>query len=129
MKNKITVLIFGALVITAQAHAGGSSTVGPGNPAAFNCLKLGGTLERVVTPRGQDANCVIDQWKLYKEMSDRGLVRHHQYADMAMPNPAAVNCLDIKGTIRMEETPGGQRGLCVVAQWDLFRAIDVTGEN
>ncbi|MGZ3744283.1 MAG: DUF333 domain-containing protein [Pseudobdellovibrionaceae bacterium] len=129
MKSKITYLILGALVITAEAHGGGSSTVGPANPAAVNCIKLGGTLERVVTPAGEDANCVIDEWKLYKEMSDRGLVKRHNYENISIPNPASVNCLDIKGTLRIEETPEGQRGLCVVGQWDLFRAIDITREN
>lgn len=129
MKNKFRFIILSILVIGAQAHAGGSSTVGPGNPAAINCLKLGGLLEQVQTPEGQDANCIIDEWQLYSEMFKRGLVKRHHYGHVGMPNPAAVNCIDIKGALRSEEGPEGQRGLCMVGQWDLFRAINVTREN
>lgn len=131
MKNKFKIIIASVSAIGLQAFAGGSSTVGPSNPAAVNCLKLGGFLENTETATGQDANCIIEEWQLYREMSKRGLVqsRPHDHGSVAMPNPAAVNCIDIKGTLRIEDSLNGQRGLCVVRQWDLFRAIDVTGEN
>ena len=129
MKSKNILLILVVLVSALEASAGGSSTVGPSNPAAVNCLYLGGALERTENSGGQDANCVIDQWKLFKEMSDRGLVKEHIGENLSIPNPAALNCLEIKGNIRLEETLAGQKGLCVVAQWDLFRAINILDEN
>lgn len=108
-----------------MARAGGGSSIGPANPAAVNCIQIGGTLESVVTPEGENANCVIEEWTLYLAMLERGLTRDHKYGPGGMPNPAAVNCLDIAGTLRMIETPEGTAGYCVVDQWVLFRVIDV----
>lgn len=129
MKNKFGLMILSIVMLGAQAYAGGSSTVGPGNPAAYNCIKLGGFLESFTSPQGEDSNCVIDEWKLFNEMYQRGLVKPHHHDNVGMPNPAAVNCIDINGTLRYESTPEGQIGFCVVEQWDLFRAIDITREN
>jgi len=124
VKKQILLATLTTIILGAQAFAGGSSTVGPGNPAAFNCLKLGGTLEAVETPAGQDANCVIEQWKLYHEMSQRGLDRG------GLPQPAAVNCHNIQGTIRrVVDSSGNENGMCVVAQWTLFHVINVNSEQ
>ncbi len=123
MKN-----LFIALTMLAAANAmaeGGGSSVGPGNPAALNCIKLGGGLERFRTPQGEDSNCVIEEWQLYREMHARKLDKRHRYGPGGVPNPAAVNCADIGGTIRIVNAPEGEAGYCVVEQWDLFRAIDV----
>lgn len=127
MNTKVLFIAFSILTATAHAFDGGSSTVGPGNPASYNCLKLGGVLER--TPSGSYSNCVIECWKLYREMAKRNLVKPRDHENVSMPNPAAVNCLDLKGTLRPVRTLQGQRTDCVVAQWDLFRAIDVTREQ
>jgi putative hemolysin len=121
-------LILSVFILTSMngiSHAGGGSSIGPANPAAVNCIQLGGALESVVTPEGENANCVIDQWTLFHAMLERGLVKDHNYGPGGMPNPAAVNCLDIAGTLRMIETPEGTAGYCVVDQWALFRVIDV----
>jgi putative hemolysin len=129
MKNKLNMIILGLIGFSAQAFAGGSSTVGPANPAAVNCVKLGGILEPYQTPAGQGANCVIGEWQLFREMLKRGLTKPHRYGNGAMPNPAAVNCIDIQGTLRTENTPAGQNGLCVIEEWSLFRVINVTREQ
>jgi len=130
MKNRITISIFSILSVGLQAFAGGSSTVGPGNPAAVNCIQLGGVLESYQTPAGASANCVIEQWQLYKEMSARGLTNppHGSENGVGMPNPAAVNCIDIEGQLRTVSSPTGQSGFCVVEQWTLFRVIHTTQE-
>lgn len=122
MKTKILLL---SLIIGSTGFAGGGSSVGLGNPAAENCIKLEGTLEY-----GEQSNCVVDEWHLWIEMNKRGLTQHHQYPGhpIGLPNPAAVNCIDIGGQTRTLETPEGQLGLCVVEQWTLFRAINVISE-
>ena len=122
MKNLLLLLL---LISSQQAFAGGGSSVGLGNPAAKNCLKLGGTLESYQTNAGEDNKCVIEEWKLFREMYDRHLVKEHHYPHMGMPNPAAVNCIDVGGQIRIMTDNDGQYGLCVVEEWKLFRTIDV----
>jgi putative hemolysin len=121
--NKMTQISLATVALSSSAFAGGSSTVGPANPAAVNCLKLGGTLERVVTPEGEDANCRIEEWKLFRAMSEQNLVKPHHYGNGAMPNPAAVNCIDIGGELRSVTTPNGEAGVCVIEEWKLFRVI------
>lgn len=129
MKNKLAIMIISIFVFgVALAFAGGSTTVGPGNPASINCVKLGGELVLMESPAGQYANCVIDEWTLFNEMSVRGLVKPHHYEGLSMPNPAAVNCVDIGGAIEIHHSPLGEAGFCVVEEWALFRAIDVTRE-
>lgn len=122
MKNLIFII---SILISLATFAGGGSSVGSANPAAQNCLKLGGTLERVQTPEGERGNCVIEEWLLFREMHNRGLVKRHDCGFASIPNPAAVNCRDIGGEIRIVETSAGQAGYCVVDEWKLFRAIDV----
>lgn len=122
MKNFI---LLAAILCSVQVKAGGGSSVGPANPAALNCIKLGGTLEPFTTPQGESNNCVIDEWQLYREMSKRHLVKEHRYDGIALPNPAAVNCVDSGGEIRIMHTPAGEAGYCVIEEWQLFRVIDV----
>lgn len=122
-----TVFLFmiSILFAASNANAGGGSSVGPANPAAVNCEQLGGTLEPFTTPQGEDANCAIEEWSLYRQMASRNLLTPHSYTGM-VPNPAAVNCNDVNGIWRLVETPQGQSGLCVVEQWTLYRVINVT---
>jgi len=127
-----SVLVF-SIVLSAECFAqvtGGGSNVDGGNPAAYNCLKLRGSLEKVVTELGEDANCVIEKWHLFSEMSKRGLtkdvvVTRNKKGGVSIPNPASVNCLNISGELRIQTNSQGQFGLCVVAQWDLFKIINV----
>lgn len=114
-------IVFVALFVTSVTFAGGGSSIGPANPASTNCLKLGGDLEMVTTPAGQYGNCVIEEWTLFTAMNERGLVKPHQYPGNSMPNPAAVNCLDINGQLRYSK----QVGACVVEEWALFHIINV----
>ncbi|MBK8201748.1 MAG: DUF333 domain-containing protein [Bdellovibrionales bacterium] len=121
--EKLILSSFSSLLKKGTAHAGGGSSIGPANPAAVNCIQLGGALSLSLRQR-ENANCVIEQWTLFHAMLS-GASRDHNYGPGGMPNPAAVNCLDIAGTLRMIETPEGTAGYCVVNQWALFRVIDV----
>lgn len=116
-----------------NAFAGGSSTIGTGNPASVNCVKLGGKLETINNPDGESTVCAIEEWTLYREMEKRGLLKKHDYQNedgsIGMPNPAAVNCKDVEGTIRIETHPQGQSGICLVEQWTLFKYINVVDEE
>ena len=78
----LTIIMMGAFAFSS----GGGSSIGPANPATINCIKLGGILEPVITPAGEDANCVLDQWQLFREMFKRGLVKEHQYPSPPCPN-------------------------------------------
>ena len=118
MKKIIISLI---ILASAQVFAGGGSSIGPANPAALNCVRLGGELESVNTKKGTYSNCVIQEWTLFRAMYERGLVKDHQYGPGAMPNPAAVNCTDIGGSLRYIS----QNSACVVEEWTLFRVINV----
>lgn len=114
-----TLMIALSILLTSAAFAGGGSSVGPANPAAVHCLDLGGQLVNYTTPEGQNANCLIEQWALFGAMYKQGLVTEHHYGSGGMPNPAAVNCLDINGTLQYTE----QGSLCLVEQWALFRVF------
>lgn len=120
-------LIASFVLMSAQAFAGGDSSCGPGNPASVNCKMLGGKSELVTEPNGgQYANCVIEEWKLYRAMDERGLVKRHEYPGVGMPNPASVNCADLGGTLRIKKVKGGEAGFCAVEEWSLWRVINVT---
>jgi putative hemolysin len=123
------------LVLGSIAYAGGGSSIGPANPAAVNCIKLNGTREPIQTPEGEYANCVVEAWHLYNEMSKRGLVKDPACPNPpnpnppgGIPNPSAVNCIGIGGSYVNKSTPEGAIGFCVVEEWTLFRAIDITRE-
>lgn len=125
-------IVLVSFFLSSHALARKSLKLGLGNPAAKNCIKLGGALESFSTPAGQDAYCVIDEWLLWREMNARGLVKPHnsnRRGTVDMPNPAAVNCKNVGGQFRLEKTPAGDRGLCVVEQWTLIRSINVTQEQ
>lgn len=113
-----------SLFFSAQAFAGGGSSVGPGNPSALNCIKLGGTLESIETPYGQGANCVIDEWQLWREMISQNLVNENDDPGM-ITNPASANCYNIGGTIRIVSTSEGEVGYCIIEEWALFRTINI----
>ena len=121
--KKLVLII--SVLLSVNAFAGGGSSIGPGNPATLNCDQLGGVTESFQNSNGEDANCVIEEWLLFREMTARGLTQSHRYGEGAMPNPAAVNCADIGGDSRVVETREGQTGFCVVGQWALFRVINV----
>ena len=116
------IIITLSLLLASASFAGGGSSVGPANPAAVHCLNLGGQLINYTTPEGQNANCLIEQWALFRAMYEKGLVIQHQYGPGGMPNPAAVNCTDIHGELQYSE----QGSLCLVEQWTLFRVFHPT---
>jgi putative hemolysin len=110
-------------LVSLSAFAGGGSSVGPENPAARNCLALGGAVEIVEDPDGNQASyCAIAQWTLFREMAARGLTD-----DSVQGNPASLNCLKAGGTLRRVVTPEGEDHDCVIEAWTLFRIIDVVG--
>lgn len=127
--KKITLILGMLLTANAVAFMGGGSTIGPANPAAVNCIKLGGDLQSYTTPAGENAYCLIEEWQLFREMDRRGLTKNHTYPGVGMPNPAAVNCKDVQGSLVIKQSPQGEAGYCAVEQWTLIRVIDVTAEN
>lgn len=123
-------IIFLMLLVNIS-FAGGKSTIGMANPASVNCLKLGGVLERHTNYKGEYADCAIEEWTLYHEMLKRGLVQENSsdHDGLGMPNPASVNCENVEGELRIEQTNKGENGICVVNEWDLMKYIDITSEN
>ena len=122
MKTLILLSTLNSLLsLPALARDGGGSSVG--NPAAQFCIDLGGQLERTHTSRGESANCVIEEWSLYREMDKEHLVRpiHCRPNAPCMPNPAARNCYDVGGAYRLVTTPQGETGMCVVEEWALWK--------
>lgn len=81
-------------------------------------------METVVHPGiGESSNCVIEEWKLFRTMNALGLTKRHHYGPGGMPNPAAVNCVDILGTIRIVRTAEGEGGYCVIDEWALYNVF------
>jgi putative hemolysin len=112
---------------TAFASDGGGSSVGPANPAAVFCVKkLGGTLEHTVSELGGSANCVVEEWKLYRTMDEQGLVKPVRCTSgrPCLPNPASANCVAIGGAVRIQDGVDGQYGMCVVEEWTLWRVFN-----
>lgn len=122
-------ILFALIFILAQqTFAGGGSSIGVANPASVNCIRLKGVLESYTTYAGTDANCVIEQWQLFNEMNKRGLIKmnpNSRYSNVGMPNPAAVNCLNSGGKLRLVNTTHGQSGHCVIPQWSLIKVINI----
>ena len=114
-----------AALLASVAFAGGGSSIGPANPASLNCLKLGGTLERVLTPQGEDSNCVIEEWTLFRALTLKRSTTKPTHGAGFVPNPAAVTCIDIGGTLRSYQTSVGEGANCVIPQWTLFHALNV----
>ncbi len=122
---KTNSLLLALVVSTSLAIAGGSSSVGTGNPASINCLELGGVLES--SGSHEKSFCVIEQWRLFTQMNDRGLVKPHDYTSngpIGMPNPASVNCNDITGKLRVVTDEFGKSGHCVVEVWTLWKIFN-----
>ena len=121
---EMKILVTLVLVLSgATAFAGGGSSIGPANPAAVNCLKLGGSEERVETSAGESTNCVVEEWSLFRAMSALNQVKSHEYGLGGMANPSSVNCDDINGSLRVIESTDGQAGYCVIEEWKLFKAM------
>lgn len=48
-----------------RKQSGGHAGAGLANPAAVNCLNIGGALRHIETPEGTSGFCVIEEWTLY----------------------------------------------------------------
>lgn len=126
MKYLTSILLI--LAVQTSFAFGGSTTVGVPNPAAANCIKLGGTLESFEASSGYtDYNCAIEQWQLFTEMNKRNLVKPHSYPGpvVAMPNPAAVNCIDVEGKLSERIHSNDSATYCIVEEWTLLKYINV----
>ena len=117
------ILSISLLLCGFSAFAGGGSSIGVGNPASTNCLKLKGTEERILSPAGESTNCVVEEWKLFQIMNALNRVKPHQYGQGGMPNPSSAVCFDMGGVTRIIDTAAGQAGYCVVEEWKLFHAM------
>ncbi|RZA06953.1 MAG: DUF333 domain-containing protein [Proteobacteria bacterium] len=131
---------FSFLLTTLPALAGGSSTVGPGSPAAIFCLAEGGTLQTVNSPRGQSGLCTfgergsISDWTFFREKNGRGeqaveaFFRPLPMRVGPLGNPSATFCESQNGKIEIVKTrEGSELGLCTFADnssieaWTLLR--------
>lgn len=140
MKKLLTVSVSMAVImmmgLASQAQVnvirearGGGSSIGVGNPASANCLKLGGKLKNHKNKAGEYSNCHIDEWTLFHAMNDRGLVKLRPPQQFVV-NPASANCIDINGRMKLKkDRQGNEYGICVIGEWDLFHAINVYSEN
>jgi putative hemolysin len=124
MKNLLNLILLASLSATsAFAATGGGSSVGPANPAAQLCEKIGGHLAGYENSHGQGYNCVIEEWTLFRAMDAQHLVKPIQCGastQPCMPNPASVNCENIGGSLEIVDSPNGQYGMCTVEEWKLF---------
>jgi putative hemolysin len=127
--NKIALQTLSLLTLMASvSFAGGSTTVGPSNPASVNCINLGGKLEIQTSTAGEYANCAIEEWQLFNEMSKRGLIKENEInpgVPSGIANPASKNCKNVEGQFRRESSPAGEFSLCIVEEWTLIKYINV----
>lgn len=107
-----SVLVLLALV-SSQSFAGGSSTLGPANPAAILCINIGGALD-------YSGNCLIGEWRLYSALGKSGLLKKHRSNGGA--NPAALSCMDVGG--KLDYARPAQDTTCVVEEWSLWKAFN-----
>jgi putative hemolysin len=132
------------LVATLPAFArGGSSTVGPGNPAAIFCENEGGRLESTHTRLGDDALCrfgersAIPQWTFFRAKNGGGEKAVDVFLNPkavkvgVMGNPASLYCLAQGGKTSIESLEDGtQIGICRfedrsgIEEWTLFRGVN-----
>lgn len=125
---KKLVALFAVLsVATGAWAAGGSSSVGPANPASVLCVEMGGDLEIVSTPGGEAGFCTIEEWHLYHELEQRGRLPDLHFGGgsgpIGMPNPASVVCEKIGGDLTIRSEEGGEAGHCTIEEWALYHYI------
>ncbi|MFL5813358.1 MAG: DUF333 domain-containing protein [Bdellovibrionia bacterium] len=129
MKYLVVLFVVLSAFNVMPAYAGGGSSIGIGSPASKNCVVLDGVLKPFQFRGGEADYCVLDEWNLFRFMYQCHLVHVHHYGrrgQIGMPNPAAVNCADVGGVTQIEKTPAGERGVCVVEEWMLFRSVDAS---
>lgn len=130
-----------SLALSSAAQAGGSSSVGPANPASLLCAKLGGKYASGFEPAGEHGLCqfgraMIGEWTLWRHKN--GIPQEAvqvfllsqemlgEYQPM-IPNPASVHCGKVGGQVLIvADRNGGQFGLCnfsdgsSIEEWTLF---------
>ena len=108
--------------------AGGSSSVGPANPASVLCIEMGGDLDIVDGPGGQWGLCTIEEWRLFGELDKRGRLPELDFSGsgpmIGMPNPASVTCEKIGGKLEIRNETGGQAGYCSIEEWALYHWVN-----
>ena len=69
-------------------------------------------------PRPKDSECIVDEVEEEVEVDDE---------KAGLANPASVYCLDRGGELKMENTSGGVRGICILEdgteceEWAYYR--------
>lgn len=81
---------------------------GMGNPAAENCIDQGYEYQngRCIFPDG--SSC--DGWEFFR--GECSYTPEPAPQPIGMPNPASVYCTQNGGTLEIEQTPEGERGIC-----------------
>lgn len=127
MKRLMLTVVMMMTAASAWA-AGGSSSVGPANPASVLCVEMGGDLEMVEGPGGTSGFCTLEEWHLYGELDERGRLPELNFGGngplAGMANPASVTCVKIGGKLTIRTTPGGETGYCTIEEWALYHWVN-----
>ncbi|HVP96533.1 DUF333 domain-containing protein [Methanoregula sp.] len=133
---------------TTAAQAPQTGTAGMANPASVNCVNVGGTLQIMDSPAGQYGMCNFpngtscEEWALFRGEGCQPGVAANQTVNATAPagqtgmaNPASVNCVNVGGTLQIENSPAGQYGMCnfpngtSCEEWALFRGEGCKAAN
>ena len=120
-----------------KAYAGPTATgtqMELANPASVNCVNLNGTVEMKKDATGGDYGmCTFangtscEEWALFKGEGCKAY-SGPSATPATIANPAAVNCVNLGGTVEMKKNATGEEyGMCKFAngtscdEWALFR--------
>ncbi|HNX16697.1 MAG TPA: DUF333 domain-containing protein, partial [Methanoregula sp.] len=111
----------------AEPNQTGNNTMtgqtGLANPAAVNCVNIGGTVEIKDGAAGQYGMCTFkngttcEEWALFRGEGCKAGAEPNQTGNSTMTgqtglaNPAAVNCVNIGGTVEIKDGAAGQYGM------------------
>lgn len=151
--KKLALVIIVLSQLSFAEYGGGSSGVGVPNPAAKNCVDLGGTLTYGTEEGGGTfALCTlgsvqVEEWTLFRtaqgECTDaaRKFLTQGKFVypkpnpggAIGMPNPSSVNCVQRGGQNLGVEVKEGADGFCLfvdrtsIGAWSLFRGRNAAG--
>jgi len=131
---------------TANAPA---NQTGMANPASVNCVNIGGQSVIMTNPDGsQYGMCnftngtICEEWALFRGEGCQPGVTANQTGNATAPsgqtsmaNPASVNCVNVGGTVQIENSAAGQYGMCnftngtICEEWALFRGEGCQAAN
>jgi hypothetical protein len=126
-----------------------ANQTGMANPASVNCVNVGGQSVIMTNPDGsQYGMCnftngtTCEEWALFRGEGCQPGVIANQTANATAPagqsgmaNPASVNCVNVGGTVQIQNSAAGQYGMCAFPngttceEWALFRGEGCQAAN